>query len=71
MNRFSGMLKAFAGMLVLLALDQFSKIWVRETIPLFEMPPLVPNFLDLPHSLAGGRLPSCSRRNDILSDPLS
>ena len=35
MNRFSGMLQAFAGMLVLLALDQFSKIWVRETIPLY------------------------------------
>ena len=49
MNRFSGMLKAFAGMLVLLALDQFSKIWVRETIPLYEMTPLVPNFLDLTH----------------------
>jgi len=49
MNRFSGMLQAFAGMLVLLALDQFSKIWVRETIPLYEMTPLVPNFLDLTH----------------------
>ena len=49
MNRFSGMLKALAGMLVLLALDQFSKIWVRETIPLYEMTPLVPNFLDLTH----------------------
>ena len=45
MNRFSGMLQAFAAMLVLLALDQFSKIWVRETIPLYEMTPLVPNFL--------------------------
>ena len=49
MNRFSGMLQAFVGMLVLLALDQFSKIWVRETIPLYEMTPLVPNFLDLTH----------------------
>ena len=49
MNRFSGMIQAFAGMLVLLALDQFSKIWVRETIPLYEMTPLVPNFLDLTH----------------------
>ena len=39
MNRFSGMLQAFIGMLVLLALDQFSKIWVRETIPLYEMTP--------------------------------
>ncbi len=49
MNHFPGMLKAFAGMLVLLTLDQFSKIWVRETIPLYEMTPLVPNFLDLTH----------------------
>ena len=49
MNRFYRMLQAFVGMLVLLALDQFSKIWVRETIPLYEMTPLVPNFLDLTH----------------------
>ena len=52
MNRFSGMLKAFAGMLVLLALDQFSKIWVRETIPLYEMTPRVRNFLDLNYSVS-------------------
>ena len=36
-------------MLLLLALDQLSKIWVRENIPLYEMTPLVPNFLDLTH----------------------
>lgn len=33
----------------LLALDLLSKIWVRASIPLFELTPLVPNFLDLTH----------------------
>ena len=33
----------------LLTLDLLSKIWVRASIPLFELTPLVPNFLDLTH----------------------
>ena len=49
MLRSSGLIPTFSSMLVLLALDQLSKIWVRENIPLYEMTPLVPNFLDLTH----------------------
>lgn len=39
----------FGLMLVLLALDQGAKIWIREAVPLHSLSVLVPNFFDLTH----------------------
>jgi signal peptidase II len=36
-------------MLVLLAMDQVSKLWVRDAIPLYRATVLIPGFIDLTH----------------------
>jgi signal peptidase II len=36
-------------MWLLLALDQASKLWVRDAIPLYRSTVLIPNFIDLTH----------------------
>ena len=42
--------KFTAGIIIfLLLLDLGSKIWVRVSIPLFEIQPLIPNLIDLTH----------------------
>ena len=67
MLRSFGFIPTFAVMMILLAADQFSKIWVRDNIPLYEMTSLVPHFLDLTH--VQNRGVSFSFLSD-LSDPI-
>lgn len=43
------LLGALAVMAFLLALDYGSKEWVRQTVPLYEMTPLIPQLIDLTH----------------------
>lgn len=40
---------SWVAMWVLLGVDQVSKIWVRDTIPLYRSTVLIPNFIDLTH----------------------
>jgi signal peptidase II len=36
-------------MVCLLTIDFASKVWIRASVPLYELTPLLPNFLDLTH----------------------
>lgn len=36
-------------MIILLAIDQLSKVWVREAVPLYSNKVLIPGFIDLTH----------------------
>ena len=47
--RNAGFRWTMAGMVLLLLFDLLTKIWVRETIPLHQISPLLPPLLDLTH----------------------
>ena len=40
---------SWIAMVLLLALDQGSKIWVRDNVPLYRSTELIPGFIDLTH----------------------
>ena len=40
---------SWVAMVLLLAVDQASKIWVREAVPLYRSTELIPGFIDLTH----------------------